>query len=1425
MKFKRTAQGTFISDSRPRHVAIGYFNDDNYLDLVVATSGSDNIGIRQGYGNGTFSSRINYSTGRLSLPYWVAVGDFNNDNLSDIAVANYGTHNIGIFLGYGNLNFSNQSTFQFDSSRPVSLAIGDFNQDNRLDIAVVNNGTFNVVILLGFGNGSFQMHTTYDMGYDSMPSSIAVADFNNDNQLDIVVVNYGTSNLAILLSMGNGIFSMNTYSTGRGSNPCSVAIGNFNNDNSSDIAVANSATDTVSIFLGNGNGTFTINTTYSTGFYSHPQFIAVGNFSKDNTVDIIVANSGTDNVIILEGYGNGIFSLKATHSTGYESNPYAIAVGDFDNDHISDVVVVNNGINSILVLRSYLTYLTPNETKYSTGDYFSPFSIAVNDFNNDKQLDIMVADVYTSSVYLFIGYGDGTFDDDKYFSIVEEEHDPDLIAAGDFNNDKYADIAVSMYWTNEIRIYLGNGTGHFENLYICRVGNDSMPAAFTINDFDGDKNLDILVANNVGENIAFLHGYGNGTFAEAMNYPTGYNSPTSIDVGYFNRDNLLDFATTNYDDYTISIYIGNGNGTFQNRTLLSTDDYYPNSLVVGDLNNDRSDDIVITIPYSSTIGVFLGYGNGTFRSMQTYSTDISTNPCAAVLSDFNKDTILDIAFLDQDIPSINVLFGHSNGDFLEPITLAIEDASYSYSIATGDFNNDTEVDIVVGNIGSDDMSVLLLQYKPDFVNSKVYSQNTSPHPSAVAIGDFNNDRQPDIVVTNSGIDNVQILLDYREETFMNRITYSTGTNSHPQHVAVADFNKDSQLDIAVVNSYNSALTIFLSSGNETTHTSSEYITGYPSFPTSVAVGDFNKDSWIDVVVANKATNNIGIFLGFDYPTFTSSNIVLQQRHSSPYYVVIGDFNNDFRWDIAVACLKKNNIAVFLGNGNGTFANEQLNDLPTLSRPQSLAIGDFNNDNQLDIAAANSQDQSISILLGNGSGIFAKYISQNTIDSSPVSIAVGDFNNDSRQDIVVAIQEADSIGIFIGYGNGSFEEQISYKMPDKSSPVWVVVGDFNNDNVQDIAIANFNGHSIGIHLGYGNGAFKNLTLYSTGDNSGPCSIAIGDFNKDEWMDIAVANRNTQNVGIFLGYGNGTFSLQTTYTTGSGSMLMSIVVSDINNDTVLDIAISDFGSGKGNIAVLYGLGDGRFLLPQIYSTGVDTEPSSIAICDFDNDGRLDFVISNSKKNNIGIMLRDSSQPLGQQTTFPTGSDSSPYSVVVSDFNDDGRLDIAVANSQANNIGILLGYGNGSFSTQEIYSTGLYSGPKFIAVGDINRDKHIDIVAANSNTSNICVLLGNGNGTFTILQNYSTGQGSEPSAIAIGDLNKDNKTDIVVTNSGISNILVFFGSDNGTFSEPRAYSFDYGSRPTSVAIEDFDNDSLLDIVVANYGSGYVEVLLQTC
>ncbi|CAF5185093.1 unnamed protein product, partial [Rotaria magnacalcarata] len=371
---------------------------------------------------------------------------------------------------------------------------------------------------------------------------------------------------------------------------------------------------------------------------------------------------------------------------------------------------------------------------------------------------------------------------------------------------------------------------------------------------------------------------------------------------------------------------------------------------------------------------------------------------------------------------------------------------------------------------------------------------------------------------------------------------------------------------------------------------------------------------------------------------------------------------------------------------------------------------FNNDNQSDIVVVNSRGKTISVLLGYGNGTFATDISKSTGKSSPVFIAMGDFNKDNKLDIAVAFQKDDNVGVFMGYGNGSFSEQIVYKLPNRSSPVWLIVHDFSKDNVQDMAVANFNENHVGILLGYGNGTFGDIIIYSTGTNSGPCAIAIGDFNNDNNIDIAVANLHRKTIGIMFGYGNGSFLLQVTYSVGSGALLKSIVVGDMNNDTILDIAASNCGDAKTNIGILYGLGNGTFLVPKLYSTGSNVIVTSIAIADFDNDGRNDVVASNANKNRICILLRDKTEPFGEQVTFSTGNNSNPYAVVVSDFNNDNKLDIAVANSQANNIGIFLGYGNGSFTLLKCYSTGLGSEPSFIVVGDLNKNNQTDLVVTN-------------------------------------------------------------------------------------------------------------------
>ena len=1426
--FIPSAQRPTPYDSHPRHIATGDFNQDGHLDLAVANSGSDNIGIFINHGNGTFLDQRSVPTGLGSRPYSVAVGHFDNDTKLDLAVAHYGMNSIDVYRGDGMGNFRHHISTTLNSARPILLVVADFNNDSFLDVAVVNNGTFTVMILTGHNNGSFGLHSTHSMGYDSNPVSMAVDDFNGDDRIDLVVVNYGTSELVVLLSDGHGGFLMDRYSTGSNSYPLSVAIGDLNNDKKLDLAPANFATGEIGVFLGYGNGTFGNYRTHWADYSSALQSIAISDMNNDTFLDIIVLNSGYSNIIVLGGDGHGGFSIMTYHTTESFANLLSMVVGDFDDDKKPDVALVNYATNDMRSLRSFSIYPYGRFDNYSPGNYCESHSVSVADFNRDGYLDVVIPDFQNHSIYIFSNNGKRNLEMTQTYPTDEDSY-PYFVITGDVNNDYLLDIVVVSLGVHHIKIFRGNGDGSFKEGEVYSTDEISQPHMAALHDLNSDGNLDITVCNNRTANVAIFWGYGNGTFTNNISPLAEIDyHPQCFGVGDFNGDNILDIAVPNSNSNTLAILLGYGNGSFQHPLITTIGNTSIHCITIGDVNSDHQTDIVYTDYVFLHVGVLLGNGNGTFGPVTKYFVPRGSQPQHVTLGHYDNDTFLDIAVSSVVDRSVTVFMGIGDGSFGMRIKLSQGYFGFQPMFALfADLDRNNQQEIITVNYGYQSMSVIHVEYVADFLNESAYSTGSGPHPSSVVVQDLNNDGQSDLVIVNSGNDNIQLLSHYKQGVFIDKTIFSLDHGSNPQSVTIADFNKDHLLDIAIVSSETNHMNVFVQLKNGSFDTDNVYSTRPYSFASSIAAADLNQDGRMDLLIANRF--GVLVFLAYDYVQFTSQIIEVSGVLPNPVYCITADFNNDDRLDIAVSVANLDQIVIYLGYGNGTFAEQISLSTGRTNVPMGLDVGHFNNDDYLDIVAAYSGSSGIGIFLGYGNGSFHSpmfYSTASHKNSSLRSVAVGDLNQDRRLDIVVANNFDHNVWIFFGHGNGSFTGQIVYTMLGTSCPQWVSIADLNNDTHLDLIIANNNPSSIYILSGRGNGRFEHTATLSTGESSNPYSIAVGDLNKDNTLDIVVINQNDSNIIMFFGDKNGNYLLQQTHPIPWSSQLTSIVLWDVNNDTILDVLVVDYDLSNSSIAIFYGYGDGSFTLPKIYPTGMNSYPISIAMGDFNNDSRIDLVMPYRDKGNIGVMVQLKSEPFASATMLITRELlSNPRSLTTAYFDNDDHLDLAVAYSGSNTIGIFRGFGDGFFDDQFTFSTGSNSSPIALAAGDFNNDHHIDLVVVNSASENIMILLGDGYGSFVNTTIYSTGIQSDPSAIAVAYLDGDSYLDVVVANRGTNNVLVFLGKGDGSLSKLRSYPMGYNARPQSVAIADMNNDHRLDIIVANYESDFVEILLQTC
>jgi hypothetical protein len=293
----------------------------------------------------------------------------------------------------------------------------------------------------------------------------------------------------------------------------------------------------------------------------------------------------------------------------------------------------------------------------------------------------------------------------------------------------------------------------------------------------------------------------------------------------------------------------------------------------------------------------------------------------------------------------------------------------------------------------------------------------------------------------------------------------------------------------------------------------------------------------------------------------------------PTSVAVGDFNGDNKPDLAAANAGSNTVSVLPGTGAGGFGAPA--NFATGAEPASVAVGDFNGDNKSDLVTANQLGNTVSVLLGDGAGSFGA-AADFAVGTSPVSVAVGDFNSDGKADLATANAAADTVSVLLGTGAGTFGAGTSFAVG--STPGSVAVGDFNNDGKADLAAANI-GSGVSVLLGDGAGGFSAATNFAV--EAIPVSVATADLNGDGKLDLAVVNSNSDSVSVLLGTGTGGFGAAQSFAVGIAPY--SVAVGDINGDGKLDLAVAD--SGDDNASVLLGTGTGAFGTAQDFATGAE------------------------------------------------------------------------------------------------------------------------------------------------------------------------------------------------------------------------------------------------
>lgn len=1409
-----TGTGAFVPQAQrpapgngPDFVAAGDFNSDGIPDLAVTNSTDNSVVLLRGVGDGTFlpfGSAVQVG----QSPDSIAVGDFNNDGKQDLAVANADTNNVYILLGDGAGGLTPHGSPLSAGTHPTSITVIDYDIDGKSDLAVSNLNDASVSLFHGDGLGSFTaVGTALTVG--SGPAGIIAGDFNGDGHPDLATANFG-GGVSILLGDGAGNFGLHSLSAG--SQPAGLAEIDLNGDGFDDLAVANVSSSDVTILQGGLAATqlvlsttsplnisagstvsLTVNITNPGGSFSPPTgslaiedgSTTLGDFAQFSSPFPFTTPPLASGTHIITAFYSGNPSNIASVSnslTFSAQSPQFITFSPLSDRPMSPLPfaltatsgsglqvqysttstacsVSGSMVTMLSIGQCSITAIQPGDSQYSAASPVTQsFNITIGSQTivfgqNDSYLGASPSQFEaqaTSRLPVTVTSLTPSVCRVASTLVIPVTPGPCTIQGTQSGNANYTPVTAS------VTIHIFESTQ--ANRFVPKpdVSINASPYGIATADFNGDNIPDVVLANTSGSSVSLLLNDGHGGFQPAGNFATG-PAPLTLAAADFNGDGFPDVVTANSDG-TFSVLLGAGNGTL---TPVAGGAFPANThaiaLAVGDFNSDGIFDLASAS--SGAVTVFTGNGMGGFT--QASQTALSGTPVALTVGDFDNNGKQDIAAVDVANNRVFVLLGDATGHFTSAGSPVSVDTA-PVAIAAGDFDADGNLDLAVANQGAGDVSVLIGDGLGGFHVGASPSAGTAP--TGVIVGDFNGDGLADLGVGFSG--GFAVLRNNGSLSF----TQPTGSPfalTAPYSMVSGDFNNDGRPDVASISGANQ-LSVLLGA---TVTTSTLSTTSPPAVPLGTTV---------PFTLSVTET-------GYEFTLPTGSATLME---GATVVATATESSTPFSFSVAGLSPGTHTLAGHFTGTNGYVDSISNTITIDVQASQSISFAPLSDvpltASSIQVSATATSalpvvftSTTTSICTVNGTTVTLVSAGQCSITASqagdstwaPATNVTNSFNITSPQTQTISF---DSIPPQLFGG----------------SPIVVAA---QSSSHLPVTIASLTP-----------AVCKTASNLVTMVSGGTCQIRA---TQPGGSGFAAAPPVTRSFIVSAAKPGGTFSFGSP--TSGGTSAQTAVIGDFNNDQLPDFAIAD-SSSTGKVTILLGTQGGGFTLHGTVNVG--TSPGGIAVGDFNGDGKLDLVTADQGSNTATVLLGDGT---GGFTPSTIQGFNSPAAVAVGDFNGDGIQDLAIANAGTNEITVEFGNGDGTFSIDDSgpFITG--SQPRSIVVGDFNGDGKQDLSTANLGTDNVTVLLGNGAGSFTQASNSPFSVGTSPIQLVSGDFNNDGSADLAVAISGIAgDISVLVGNGQGNFTVSSLGQF--GSSPfQSLAVGDYNGDGKPDIAAAGYAS----------